>query len=210
MRVSRLLLTVCAAGVCAGFISVRADDTPAQAAARAALEQKLSELGAQQQPRTNDLLVESNTVVVVVPPHPAPATAAPTSPAPAVQAPSATASVGTAMMTTASPAAFAPDNAAQAAARAALAQAMTGSNQGEPAAQPVPSQTQPARFTPPPGSSAASYAGTQPGFQPIVAPPLPISADKQAQLRALNASYIADQIPPEVYFKQRAQILAAP
>ena len=115
------------------------------------------------------------------------------------------------MMTTASPAAFAPDNPAQAAARAALAQAMPGLNQEQLTAQtPAPSQTRPARSASSPASSNASYAGQEPGFQPIVAPPLPISADKQAQLRALNASYIANQIPPEEYFKQRAQILAAP
>jgi hypothetical protein len=38
----------CAAVLCAGVVPVRADDNPAQAAARAALEQKMSELDAQQ------------------------------------------------------------------------------------------------------------------------------------------------------------------
>src|SRR5271170_4833405 len=46
MRFPGFLLAVCAAGVCAGFVSVRADDTPVQAAARAALEQKLHEMDA--------------------------------------------------------------------------------------------------------------------------------------------------------------------
>ena len=48
MQISKLLPTVCAAVFCASFISVRADDTPVQAAARAALEQKMSELDTQQ------------------------------------------------------------------------------------------------------------------------------------------------------------------
>ena len=47
MRIPKFLLAVFAATVCAGFISVRADDNPAQAAARAALEQKMHELDAQ-------------------------------------------------------------------------------------------------------------------------------------------------------------------
>jgi len=48
MQFSKFMPLVCAAIFCAGFISIRADDNPAQAAARAALEQKMSELDAQQ------------------------------------------------------------------------------------------------------------------------------------------------------------------
>ena len=44
MQIFKLLPTACAVVICASFISVRADDTPVQAAARAALEQKMSEL----------------------------------------------------------------------------------------------------------------------------------------------------------------------
>jgi hypothetical protein len=199
-----LLLAVCAAGVCAGFISVRADDSPAQAAARAALEQKMRELDVQQQPQTNDLLVESNAVVVV-PPQPAPAMAAPAAPQPAMTPPPR----GSGLFVPATPTPPS-DTEAQTAAQAAFEQSMAGSNQGETAAQPAASQIQPAPFTPSPETSGTSGAGKEPGFQPIVAPPLPISAGKQAQLEALNARYLADQITPEEYFKQRAQILAAP
>jgi hypothetical protein len=266
MRISRLLLAVCAAFVCAGFISVRAADNPAQAAARAlleqqlrapetpasqtntapntapavsqppatpppaapvftpatapeteaeaaarmALEQKMREQDALEQPRTNDILVESNAVTVVVPSQSAPAPAVQTAPPPAVPAPSAAAPVGTAIMTAASPTAFAPDNEAQAAARAALEQNMGVFDQGGMTVQPAPSQTPSVLSTPLPGTSGRSDAGREPGFQPMMAPPLPISADKQAQLRALTAGYIANQITPEQYFNQRAQILAAP
>ena len=48
MQFSKFTPLLCAAAFCAGSISVRADDTPAQAAARAALEQKMNELDAQQ------------------------------------------------------------------------------------------------------------------------------------------------------------------
>jgi hypothetical protein len=48
------------------------------------------------------------------------------------------------------------------------------------------------------------------GLKPIEAPPLPISAAKEAQLQALLAKYKADQITPVEYQKQRAEILAQP
>jgi hypothetical protein len=47
MRTSKIFSAICAAAVCANFISVRADDTPAQVAARAALEQKMQQLDTQ-------------------------------------------------------------------------------------------------------------------------------------------------------------------
>jgi len=47
MRISKLYLVVCAAALCGSIVTVRADDTPAQAAARAALEEKMNELNAQ-------------------------------------------------------------------------------------------------------------------------------------------------------------------
>jgi hypothetical protein len=256
MRVSRLLLAVCAVGVCTGFISIRADDTPAQAVARAALEREMSGTGAQQaqtntppavpptettsppaaaistppaasnieaqkaaqaaleqkmreqneqeQPRTNDILVESNAVVVVVPPQPAPEKAAPAM-APSVLTPPPG---GSGLFAPVAP--VPPDVEAQNAAQVALEQKMAELNQEQFTAQPAASQTRSTLFVPLPGTSGASYAAKEPGFQPIVAPPLPISPDKEAQLRALNARYLSDQITPEEYFKQRAQILAAP
>ena len=48
MQIPKLLPAVCVAVICASFISVRADDTPVQAALRAALDQKMSELDKQQ------------------------------------------------------------------------------------------------------------------------------------------------------------------
>lgn len=77
-----MLSAVCAAVVCAGVTAVRAQDTPAQAAALAALKQKLSELDAQAGQTTNQLLSP-----VVVPPSGAtlqpPGTPANPPPAPA-------------------------------------------------------------------------------------------------------------------------------
>ena len=59
-------------------------------------------------------------------------------------------------------------------------------------------------------AASAPYPGKELGFPPIQAPPLPYSADKQAQLDALLVKYQADQISPEEYHKQRAAILAQP
>ncbi len=48
MRISKLMPAVCVTAFLAGFLTVRAQDNPAQAAARAALMSKMTELDAQQ------------------------------------------------------------------------------------------------------------------------------------------------------------------
>src|SRR6516162_11634491 len=53
MRISKSCSVVCAAALLAGSLAVRADDTPEQAAARAALLQKLSQPDAQVSEPTN-------------------------------------------------------------------------------------------------------------------------------------------------------------
>jgi hypothetical protein len=56
----------------------------------------------------------------------------------------------------------------------------------------------------------ASSPMQNPAFQPIQAPPLPISTSKEAQLEALLQKYKADQISPAEYQAERAKILAEP
>jgi hypothetical protein len=56
----------------------------------------------------------------------------------------------------------------------------------------------------------AYYLGKELGLKPIEVPAAPISAAKEAQLQALLAKYKAEQITPEAYYKQRAEILAQP
>jgi hypothetical protein len=56
----------------------------------------------------------------------------------------------------------------------------------------------------------AIYTGKELGLKPIESPLLPISAVQQAQLQALLAKYKANQITPEEYHNQRAEILAQP
>jgi hypothetical protein len=54
------------------------------------------------------------------------------------------------------------------------------------------------------------FPGKELGLKPIESPLLPVSAAQQAQLQALLAKYKANQITPEEYHKQRAEILAQP
>jgi len=119
---------------------------------------------------------------------------------------------------------MAQDNPAQASARVALEQqfqSMTPSHQAVADPQPaatvqtpsglVPSeQAVAAEKTKAAMASNANPAVNKPGLKPIVAPPLPISAAKQAQLDTLLDLYKADRISPTEYQKQRATILGAP
>jgi hypothetical protein len=57
---------------------------------------------------------------------------------------------------------------------------------------------------------SAIYTGKELGLKPIESPLLPISATQQAQLQALLEKYKANQITPEEYYNQRAEILAQP
>jgi hypothetical protein len=54
------------------------------------------------------------------------------------------------------------------------------------------------------------FPGKELGFKPIEVPAVPFSTAKEAQLQALLTKYKADQIMPEEYQKQRAEILAQP
>jgi hypothetical protein len=265
MQVSKFLLTVCAATVCAGFISVHAQDNPAQAAARAALMDKMNELEpspASTNAETPPIIVTPSGVAMEpqnppaaiptpppAPPEPPPAPTVPAMmPAPAVAPiqtpePAATMAPPTDNSNPVAPASS--DNAAQAAARTALEQKMSETPEQPAAVTPIetpapaatmPTTTEPAPSPAPPvvpatmpatnaiaaqppvkpalskpaPPASVKQAGNEPGFKPIVAPPLPISMTKEEQLQALLDKYKADQITPEEYFKQRAAILAEP
>jgi len=235
MQFSKFLPLFCATAVCAGFISARADDNPAQAAARAALEEKMQELDAQE--ATNAEVPPPAAVVTPSAPaqeQPAPPAAVTTIPATPEAQPAAT----TPAETQPAPAIIPADNDAQAAVRAALDAKMQELDAQEAATNSVtlpvitiaptaaaPAQAAPVVETPPmqaapvqaPAAAApqmppanVDYPGKDLGLKPIDVPPPPISADKQAQLQALLAKYMADQVSPEEYHKQRAAILAEP
>jgi hypothetical protein len=314
MQIFKLLPTACAVVICASFISVHADETPVQAAARAALEQKMNELD-QTQTQAPPVLVTPSGAVVVQPdksatnitrtvpaktvtsptapaattpateattPEPTPLPAAPVAPEPQ-SPPAATMPTQTTpatpppaetkpapVMTPVEPAAAAtitsetnaapaasgttpvapkPENPPAETMPAEVTPATPPSTETTPAAptpemKPAPTveTVQPAPFifkpAPPaitpaagtvfespampttikvtPGVMSATnqinaiYTGKELGLKPIESPLLPVSAAQQAQLQALLIKYKANQISPEEYHNQRAEILAQP
>ena len=152
MRISKLLSAVCAAAFLAGFFAVRAQDNPAQAAARAALMEKISELNAQPSPPANQrmapaIIVTPTGTSVVQSSAPA------TDPPPVETQPPASASPATLLAP-----ADTPDNPAQAAARAALMEKISQLN-----AQPSPTANQ---------APVAATANSSP-FSPVPPPSNP-------------------------------------
>lgn len=130
----------------------------------------------------------------------------------------------------------AQDNAAQAAARAALMKQMDQVQAPEPQTPPA-APAAPAVAAEEPAAPAAPAAPvevpvapiapvvvvlqtnavvaapvtvTNPRPVPIIAPAVPISMTKEQRLQELLAKYKADQITPEQYHTQRAAILAQP
>jgi hypothetical protein len=261
MRISMMSSAVCAAALILGSLTVHAQDNPAQAAARAALLGKMSELDTQQnQP--------APPVIVATPSGAVPEqTGQPTNAAPKVE-PTPKTTDDNAVMTPvnkpvskedkaiakaekAAAAANAKQEADQAAAdlkakkeadrkaarqtaadeAAAKAQAKakakadaqqaaaelkakkeaTAAAKAQAGAQPAkPAAPGVAPAVKPPSPANASYAGKTLGFKPIEAPPPPVSAQKEAELQALLARYLANQVSPEEYQKERTAILAEP
>lgn len=185
MQTSKFPLWICALALCGGM-TLRADDTPAQAAARAALIQTMQEM-------------EGNSSATTQ----TPASAVPQAPVAVEPAPSAPASV--VVTPTPAPAVVAPvagqagDTEAQAAARAALGKKMA--EVGTPASPTVITATT---------SSSGAVKTKTTALKPITAPALPINTSKAGKLDWLLSQYKADQITPEQYHKQRAAILAEP
>ena len=195
MQIFNWLPPICLIAVCAGITAVQAEDTPAQAAARAALMQKLSQMDQQLQP-----------VQPVKPVRPAPKTQM--APAVAVTPSGATVMTNTAgrpkpvvaPRTSSNSRFLTPTN---------LATATPPAKPPKPSkvVKPNPAQpAQPAIFAP----VTPATPVMQPGITPGTPPPLPISAAKQAQLDSLLQQYQSDQITPAQYQAERAKILAQP
>jgi hypothetical protein len=161
----------------------QAGDNAAQAEARAALAKTMADLGTPM----NQTPTTAPVAPMAAAPAPAPAVA-PAAPMAPVVAPMAATPVDP----------LTGDNAAQAEARAALAQKMTdlGTPMNQTGTVAAPVVTKNGQVLPQP--------------VPIVAPALPISLSKEEKLRVLLSHYMADQISPEQYHEQRAAILAAP
>jgi hypothetical protein len=217
MQISKLMPAICAVAVCAGLISVRAQDNPAQAAARAALLEKMGELDAADgRPPAIIVTPAGATVEKPTPPTIQTPPPAPTLPVTDTNAMSATTAEAQRQ------AAQAKKEAAQAAkAQAKKDAALARQKKAEEAAQ-LQNQTAEANAAKlekqkiagaekqraAAEKAAAAGKGSEP--TPIDAPPLPISAAKQQQLDGLLLQYKADRISPSEYQTQRAAILAQP
>jgi len=220
MQISKLFPAVCAVAFFAGSITVQADDTPAQAAARSALMGQMSAPEAQPaqpaQPAPPPIVVTPSGAAMVQPSQP---TNKVVVSRPAVHAQPAVPAAQMNPVPDSGAAQTTPalsDAEAQTRARAALEQKMANMNQQDwatpaiaPAASPAPPAISPEMMSPPDRDNA-NFSGKELGLKPIEAPPLPISASKEAQLQALLERYKADQITPGEYQTERAKILAEP
>lgn len=184
MKISKLLPAAGILAVCVSFASVRAQDNPAQAAAREALMKHMNEVQAPE-PQT--------------PPAPAaPVEPAPVVPAEPVAAPAVEAVAPVAPAAIAEPVMAMPET--NVVVEPAVAMPETNA-----VVEPVVMMPETNAVAAPPAATVNS-----PGPIPIIAPPLPISMTKEQRLQALLMLYKADQITPEQYHKQRAAILAEP
>ncbi len=214
MRISKLHLVVCVAALCGSLATLRADDNPDQAAARAALEAKLRALGTQ--PASTSIqnsgpAMSEEPAQQVKPPVEG-------TPSGAAMQQSATSSAAT------MPAEKPPMTSAPAAAPASSGHGLfapvpppSGSAPMGVTSQSASSSTNtltvsPAFVSPafsrPPRSANANNPGGELGLKPIQAPPLPISSEQQAQLQALLEKYDANAVTPEQYQAEREKILA--
>ncbi|HEU6447714.1 MAG TPA: hypothetical protein VFV23_04680 [Verrucomicrobiae bacterium] len=238
MRISKLLLSGALAA--AVSFSVRADDNAAQAAARAALMQKMNELEGGQPPAaqtpaavTPITNAPENSMTPPAPetnPAPAPETAAPaTEPAPANPP-----VVETPAETNPAPPAAQMEMTNEAAPAAPVVETPTPvqiTNAPEaPVVVPIPpsspapvviatnsADSQAAaraalmqQLNQPPSTGGSPSNVNASGYTPIVAPPPPVNSAQQAQLDALLEQYKADQITPEQYQTERQKILSQP
>jgi hypothetical protein len=218
MRISKILLTVCAAGACALLVSVRADDNPAQAAARAALMEKLNGTDDQSgampqqtnppaQPTPPPIVVMPNGATVEQPNSSSVETNVVPTPAPAPTMPADVENKSKEASDEA--AAKAKQDAEMAAAQKKADEAAAKKAKADQAAAEAKAKKE-AKMAAEQKKSPAATVATETGATMIEAPPLPISAAKQAQLGALLEKYKADQITPAEYQAERAKILAQP
>lgn len=205
MKISKLLPVLCVFAVGASGLVMRAEDNPAQAAARRALARQLFELSAQ----------TATNAAIAPAPTPAPASPMPAETRTEAAAPKAqpqareqsdaqTAALMAALMArmnAEAPAQTATNNWAVAQPEAAV---KTATKQKPAPAAQLPLLLQPYQ------TSDANYAGKELGLKPIAPPPLPISVGQEEQLQVLLIEYKANQITPEQYQKRRAAILAGP
>ncbi|HEV2455591.1 MAG TPA: hypothetical protein VGY98_15100 [Verrucomicrobiae bacterium] len=238
----RFLAVVVTTSLTFGIIRAQADDTPAQAAARAALEQQMNQEETEQPPgstNTPPMTPIAPPATTATPPvvsqtpaitQPTPqfTTNVPVTPEMETEvAPStlsltnqpATAEMNTrksvANMTIPPPSVLNTNETAQYPVNPPMAplpppQSETTAPPSEPINTMQASQPGGANVTAGNIGNEPHPTNTAPNFDNMTAPPLPISAEKQAELQNLLSQYMANQLTPEQYHEQRAKIMAEP
>ena len=177
--------------------SLCAADNPAQAAARMAMVQKLSELSAQSPSATNAAAAPKVAAAKPVKAKTPAASKVKTRPPGNPAAPTAAAVTPTVIAAQPAPVAepVAP--------RPAVMTNACAQTKADLKTAPAPAKNA--------GPAAAAwYPGKETGLPPLVAPASPLTASQESKLQALLAKYKADQITSEQYQQQRAAILAVP
>jgi hypothetical protein len=174
--------------------SLCAADNPAQAAARMAMVQKLSELSAQSPPATNTAATPKVAAAKPVKAQTPAAAKVKTRPPGNPSAPTAVAAPTVAAarpVPVAEPVAACP----------AVMTNACAQTKADLKAAPAPAKN---------AGPAAWYPGKETGLPPLVAPASPLAPDQETKLQTLLEKYKADQLTSEQYQQQRAAILAAP
>lgn len=200
MRVPNLYPMVCAAVLCGAIVTVCAADNPDQAAARAALEQKMNQLNAQ--PESTKAQTPATTAPKAQPPASKPVPWAATTSGTVRQPTHATMAHGRPAPTS-NGGLFGPVPPPSGGYSARATSGGTAQPSGTNVTA-LPSEM----YIESSSNAGAAYAGQKMGFKPIQAPPLPITAKQKAQLQALLQKYDANAVTPEQYQAERHKILA--
>jgi hypothetical protein len=188
MQRFRLLSVVIVIALGSSAFLVRADDTAAQAAARAALMQQMNQMDTEQ--------AATNTAPAAPPqvtsPAPAPAPATPPPVAEPAPAPSMPAPVVAPAPVVMSPPLIQPTP--QFSTNGLVITTDTNQYPVKPAPVPITPQTNMVATPQPPVAQPTPPVAPPTGFAPITAPPLPISQEKQQALQDLLSKYMANQI----------------
>jgi FtsZ-interacting cell division protein ZipA len=206
MQTSKFSVVICALIACAP-LTMRATDTPAQAAARAVVEAKLKELDGAAATAT------PATAAVAAPASVAPVAATEPAMKPVNQTKAEKAAAKLKAKQDAEKAAAdlkAQKQAAKMEAARMEADKAAAKKQAAEKAKAERAAAKAKLTTPAPTQAAKVDAGSDIGLKLAATPTLPIGSSKEARLQALLAKYQADQISPEDYHKQRAAILAEP
>ena len=206
MQIPKISLLVCALALGA-TMTTPAADTPAQAAARAAMESKLKELNAQC-PATNTIeappAVKNGTCAPAKNDVVMKSVSTETKPMTSQQKAQAD-KAATKAKAKQDAAQLKAKKEAQAAADAkAAAEKKTKAEAEKKLAELKQAEANAAKPV------KVDAPGAELGLHQIAAPPLPIAASKESRLQALLGKYKTNQLTPEEYHNQRAAILAEP